>query len=62
MVGILREADREPVAQVAKNGISEQTICACPQRPLMSTDERGHVWWPRRFFYLSCGSFGRFLE
>ncbi len=27
MVGILREADREPVAQVAKkHGISEQTI------------------------------------
>lgn len=33
MVGILREADREPVAQVAqKHGISEQTICTWRQR------------------------------
>ena len=33
MVGILREADRSPVAQVAKkHGISEQTICTSRQR------------------------------
>jgi len=33
MVGILREADREPVAQVAKkHGISEQTIYTWRQR------------------------------
>jgi len=33
MVGILREADREPVAQVAKkHGIREQTIYTWRQR------------------------------
>lgn len=33
MVGILRESDREPVAQVAKkHGISEQTIYTWRQR------------------------------
>ena len=33
MVGILREADRDPVAQVAKrHGVSEQTIYTWRQR------------------------------
>jgi putative transposase len=41
MVGIMREADREPVAQVAKkHGISEQTIYTWRQRfGGMSADE-----------------------
>lgn len=41
MVGILREADREPVAQIAKkHGISEQTIYTWRQRfSGMSADE-----------------------
>jgi len=33
MVGILREADRDPVPQVARrHGVSEQTIYTCRQR------------------------------
>ena len=41
MVGILREADREPVAQVAKkHGISEQTIYTWRKRyGVMDADE-----------------------
>ena len=41
MVGILREADRSPVAQVAKkHGISEQTIYTWRQRFVgMSADD-----------------------
>jgi putative transposase len=41
MVGILREADRDPVAQVAKrHGISEQTIYTWRQRfSVMNADD-----------------------
>ena len=41
MVGILREADREPMAQVAKrHGVSEQTIYTWRKRfGAMSADE-----------------------
>jgi transposase-like protein len=47
MVGILREADREPMAQVAKkHGISEQTIYTWRQRfsNLTSPSEAEPFW------------------